>query len=146
MSYSKFSAELRPDVVLRRLVLISGVVLGAMGALMIVAMSLPAAALVAGSAVWLAVCAREIRTLRRGFAHCRALRFKSDGTLWLLDADGAWRAARLAPGSIVLRRLAWIRCVTSQGCQCAELLRGNCRQSEDWRRLQVIWRHVGGTL
>ncbi len=68
----------------------------------------------------------------------------ADGSLRVFGANGGWYTARLATGTVVLRRYAWIRCRMEPGRYCAELLRGNCRKSDDWRRLQVIWRHIGG--
>jgi len=63
--------------------------------------------------------------------------------MWRLDADGNWHPARLLPGSMLLRRVGWIRWDDGCGRQYAELLRGRSRESDDWRRLQVIWRHIG---
>jgi hypothetical protein len=93
---------------------------------------------------WLLLCVRELGILSRGFAHCDGLRLSADGQLLVLDARGNWQAARILAGTVVLRRLAWIRCRTGQGQRCAELLRGDSRLSRDWRRLQVIWQHIGG--
>jgi hypothetical protein len=81
----------------------------------------------------------------RGHALCRRLRMSAGGELLLLDPLGNWHTARLLPGSVLLRRIGWIRLETGIGQRCAELVRGSCRESDDWRRLQVIWRHIGAT-
>lgn len=145
MSSSRYSAELRPDTPLRRLVLASGAVFALLGVAVILTLPLPAAVLIAASAGWLFVCARELVVAGRGFSYCRGLRIAVDGDIVLLDPDGVWQPARLLPGSVVLRHVGWILFETNEGRQFAELVRGRCRESNDWRRLQVIWRHIGGT-
>ena len=52
-------------------------------------------------------------------------------------------AAAAVTGSLLLRRTAWIRIQSERGEVFAELLRGKCRRSVNWRRLHVIWRHIG---
>jgi len=144
VSSSTYSAELYPEVALRRTVLLVGMGLHAVGVALILTTPLHPAAKILGSSGWLLLALWEFLRLRRGFARCCRLRVTVDGGLLLLDPDGSWQAARLLRGSVVLRRVAWIRCRTERGQHCAELARGNCRESEDWRRLQVIWRHIGG--
>lgn len=131
---------------MRRAVLLSGLGLHAAGIGIIMTAALPCVLTLAAAAAWLMLGAREIVHLRRGFCRCRRLRLMADGRLLLLDERGHWRTAALLPGSVVLRRLAWIRFQTEQGSRGAELLRGHCRAVHDWRRLQVIWPHVGGAL
>ncbi len=145
MSSIKYSAELRPDALLRRVVLVSGMVFAVLGVVLILTLPLHAAALIAGSVGWLLLCARELVVAGQGFSYCCRLRIAVDGHILLLDPDGVWQPARLLSGSAVLRRVGWILFETSEGRQFAELVRGRCRESDDWRRLQVIWRHIGGT-
>ena len=145
MSSIKYSAELCPDALLRRVVLVSGMVFAVLGVVLILTLPLHAAALIAGSVGWLLLCARELVVVGQGFSYCCRLRIAVDGDILLLDPDGVWQPARLLSGSAVLRRVGWILFETSEGRQFAELVRGRCRESDDWRRLQVIWRHIGGT-
>lgn len=145
MSSSKYAAELHPDALLRRWVLLSGASLAAFGVALIVTLPLHPAVSFGGSVGWLLLCARELATAGRGFSHCRRLRVSAGGELLMLDPDGEWQRARFLSGSVVLRRVGWILFETSEGRRFAELLRGRCRESDDWRRLQVIWRHIGGT-
>jgi hypothetical protein len=125
--------------------LLAGIGLHALGVALILATPLHPAAKMLGSSGYLLLSLWEFLRLSRGFARCCRLRVTEGGGLSLLDPDGNWQAARLLPGSVVLRKVAWIRCKTEQGHHCAELIRGNCRESKDWRRLHVIWRHIGGT-
>lgn len=143
MSSNKYSAELNPDKTLRRLLLVCGIGLGIIGEFLIVALPIHAAAKVLGCGVWLALAVREHVALLRGFQGPGRLRIGVGGSLQRLYFDGLWREGRLLPGSIVLSRLAWIRYEIKGGVRSAELLRGNCLESHDWRRLQVIWRHIG---
>lgn len=145
MSSSTYSADLHPDPALRRIVLLSGAAFCAVGVSVTLAMPLHPAVLIVGSAGWLALCAWELIKMCRGHALCRRLRMSVGGELLLLDPLGIWHTARLLPGSVLLRRVGWIRLETGIGRRCAEPVRGSCRESDDWRRLQVIWRHIGAT-
>ena len=145
MSSSTYSADLCPDPGLRRIVLLSGAGACAIGVSLILAMPLHPVVLIAGSGSWLAFCARELNVMRRDHAFCRRLRMSAGGEMSLLDPLGNWHSAGLLPGSVLLRRLGWIRLETGKGHRFAEPVRGSCRESDDWRRLQVIWRHIGAT-
>ena len=143
MSSTTYSAELHPDARLRRIVLWSGAFLGAVGVVLIFSMRLPAVVLIAASTAWLLVSGRELGRIRRAYTRCCRLRLSAGGEMRWLDVDGNWYPAKLLPGSVLLRRVGWIRWHDGRGRQAAELLRGRCRESDDWRRLQVIWRHIG---
>jgi len=39
--------------------------------------------------------------------------------------------------------LAWLVLASPDGRRWLALLQGDSRESEQWRRLQVIWRHMG---
>jgi len=143
VSSNTYSARLDPDARLRLLVLVSGVCLGMVGLALILTLKLHAVATAAVATAWLVLTLSELRGLWLGFRSSRALRIASDGSLMRLDQAGTWRDARLLPGTVVLRRLAWIRLETARGARSAELIQGRCADSHDWRRLQVIWRHIG---
>ena len=145
MSSGKYSAELRPDGLLRRLVVFSAVGLSVLGVAVIFTLPLPVSGLLMASVGWLLLCTWEIVVACRRFRGCRCLRLFAGGEILLLDAAGTWRPARLSSGSVVSRRIGWILVETRQGRRFAGLFRGRCRESDDWRRLQVIWRHIGGT-
>ena len=143
MSSTEYSAEIKPDPRLRRLVAGSGALLGLVGILVILGLPAEWWIRLALSAAWLAASVREQRVLQRGWAACVALRFSASGEISLLEPDREWHPASLANGGILLRKLGWIRLKDRQGTVFSELLRGDDRASPDWRRLQVIWRHVG---
>ncbi|MDH3620751.1 MAG: hypothetical protein OER91_07660 [Gammaproteobacteria bacterium] len=140
-----YSAEITPDPVLRRIVLRSGFLLGVAACLLI--LMLPAAWWVRGvlSIAWMATSWLEIRRLRRAWRACHRLRFSAAGDIEVLEADGQWYAASWIPGSVLLPGAGWIRLRNRHGASFGEFLRGDARRSADWRRLQVIWRHVGAS-
>ena len=145
MSLHACSAELCPEPRLRRLVLASGILLFGIGLALI--MQLPVAAgyksLIA--VCWSAICAYEWISNRLAYARCGILRIDAEGRIERSNSQGAWQVHRLRSGSVVLPRLAWLRLSAGDGLRYAELLRGDICESDDWRRFQVIWRHVGAT-
>jgi hypothetical protein len=123
--------------------LFSGIFLNAAALVVIFLLSIHVA-LAAGSAVLcVAYGVHEQLRLRRAYQRFSRLRISCDGELRLFDRQGDWQAGTLLAGSVLLRRIGWIRIRTGEGRIFAELVRGRCRYNADWRRLQVIWRHVG---
>ncbi len=110
---------------------------------MILATPLPIVWRLPAVALWLASNMRELVVLRRGQSCVDRLRLWQGGSARLRGPDGCWFPATLVPGSIVLRRIAWLRFEAEDGRKFAELLRCKGVQNESWRRLQVIWRHLG---
>jgi hypothetical protein len=93
--------------------------------------------------LWLALSAYEWISNRRAYARYGILRIDAEGSVERRSNDGTWQKHALRSGSVVLARLAWLRLVTADGLRYAEFVRGDARESNDWRRFQVIWRHVG---
>ena len=143
MSSNSYSAYLTPDPWLRIVVLTSGRLLLAAGLALILTLDLDAAIRAAGSLFWMAVGRFELRRLQHGFNFCKAVRMHSDGHVEVLNTHMEWQSCCLLSGSLLLRNLAWLRLQPASGPALAELFRGNARDSHDWRRLQVIWRHIG---
>lgn len=143
MSSGKYSAEIRPEPTLRRVVLTSGIALAIAGQPLLCMLPLDLAAKMLACAAWggWSVCeiARVIRSHRWG----HGIRLAPGGAVAVLGTHGLWLRARLLPGSIVLRRLAWLRIDVEGKGAVFELVRGDCREGQDWRRLQVIWQHIG---
>ena len=145
MSSTAYSAEITPEPALRRCVCWSGAILGIVACLVI--LSLPAALWLrlAACGLWVAMTSRELWRLQLAWTTCRRLRFTADGAVEILEANGTWYPACLDGGSVLLRRAGWIRLRNRHGARFGELLRGHARRGADWRRLQVIWRHVGAS-
>jgi len=143
MSSSRYYAEIRPEPCLRRVVFVSGMVLAAAGIPLLCLLPLERSGTLFACLAWCAWMAWELVGLRRGQQAYRTMRLAADGLVSLLCADGQWVSGRLLPGSILLRRIGWLRISSGNGRISAELVRGHCREGQDWRRLQVLWRHVG---
>jgi len=92
---------------------------------------------------WLATCTHDLIVIRKGHRQCRRIRIQQDGGVQLLSPDGCWFPATILSGSIVLRGVAWLRFEADNGQRFAELICRKRPQLEAWRRLQVIWRHLG---
>ena len=143
MSSNSYSACLTPDPWLRIVVAISGCLLIAVGLTLILVLGIGVALRSVGCLVWLAIGWFDLRRLEQGFDTHKAIRFDSNGETFILDNDENWVPARLLTGSILTRKLGWIRLKDQSGQVFLELIRGDARQSQNWRRLQVIWRHIG---
>ena len=143
MSSNAYSASLTPDPWLRIVVLTSGRLLIAAGLVLILTFDLDAAIRAVGCLVWVAAGRFELANLQRGYGHCHLIRFDSGGAVTVLNSEQEWIPATLQTGSVLLRNLGWLRLQSASGQYFLELVRGNARQSPDWRRLQVIWRHIG---
>ena len=143
MSSNSYSAKLTPDPWLRIVVLTSGRALYATGIVLILILPLHPALRAAGCLVWAIWAYWEISRLQRGFGQCVEIRVHASGDVEIADENADWSPASLLPGSLVLRKLGWLRLQTLDGRTIAEPVRGDTRRGQDWRRLQVIWRHVG---
>ena len=144
MSSSTFSAEIRLHSRLRRIVLISGVILALTGCGLILllpfaGLSLPVKAVVA--AAWTFWSGRELLTHWRVYARWSVLTLYANGETELLGKQESG-AARVLPGSIILPDIAWLRIRAENGETWGELVAANPRESEEWRRFQVIIRHL----
>jgi len=147
VSSNAYLAETRPDPYLRRVVLASGALLALAGVPLIIVLPVASELRVAALLLWLALAVQELTRVRSAWHVCHALRFSADGTVVVLMPGQIWQPACLLSGGILLRKIGWIRLSvalpTGQTLVLGELLCGDSRESADWRRLHVIWRHVG---
>jgi hypothetical protein len=143
VSSNTYSATLNPDPWLRIVVLTSGRLLIAAGLVIILTLELAPLLRAIGSLVWVGNGCLELRQLQQGFDACRGIRIDSNGEIAILNIDQEWQPATLQTGSLLLRKLGWLRLRSASGQNILELVRGDARQSQNWRRLQVIWRHIG---
>jgi hypothetical protein len=118
-------------------------VLAAAGIPLLIMLPLARAETLLGCLAWCAWSASELVALRRSQRSYQAIRIATDGTVSVQGPDGQWAGGRLLPGSILLRHIGWLRIGPGGGPVSGELVRGDCREGQDWRRLQVIWQHIG---
>jgi hypothetical protein len=143
VSSHTYSTELSPDPFLRRVVILFGIAAAVVGLATILALSMPPVWRAFAALLWLIMNGRELVLIAKGYKQCRRIRIGHDGDVELLGRDGSWMPATLVSGSVVLRQYAWLRFETREGLRFAEPVRAKNAQSEGWRRLQVIWRHLG---
>ena len=141
MSSMTYSAEIRPHKGLRRVVLMTGLILSLTGGIVIVLLPVGVAGKSLAAAGWFSWTARELLTYWRVYGRWCAYRVSADGETRVIGR-GEVCTAKLLPGSIVLAEAAWLRVQAENGEQWGELVTGNCRKSEEWRRFQVIFRHL----
>ena len=96
-----------------------------------------------GTAAWCILGARDLWLITRGYKRCERIRVHHDGAVQVWAPDGHCIAATLGAGSIVTNGLAWVRIRPRGGGRYGLLLRCKAAENKDWRRLQVIWRHLG---
>jgi len=143
VSSHTYLTELSPDPLLRRVVILFGIAAAVIGLAMILALSIPPVWRAFAALVWLVTNGRELVLIAKGYKRCRCIRIGHGGDVELLGHDGSWMLATLVSGSVVLRKYAWLRLETREGLRFAELVRAKNTQNKEWRRLQVIWRHLG---
>lgn len=146
MSSGVFEAELKADHRGRQVVILSAAVFGAAGAAIVLTLpfSWPLRALL--MLIWLADVLISLRRMQRGWTACRRLRVSSAGDVRVTGPDGTRQAVRLATGTLVLRRFAWLRYTTRGGEVRAEFLICPSAADPDWHRFQVIWRLARGAF
>ena len=143
MSRSAYVANLKPDRRLR-LWLIAAVLLAiAAGVWTVSNLAISAELRWLGGMGWTLAVAGRAGLVLAAQLRCRQLNVHADGSVLLQDQSGGWQAATFRNGTVVLSGLAWLDLRTDDGRGYSALFRGNCRESEQWRRLQVIWRHMG---
>lgn len=142
MSSTGFAAVLQASSSLRKLVLASGVLLLLLGVVCIALVPVDLAARALLSAGWVFIAGKELCVLRRAYMTFRYMHIGQSGTVVLFRRSGGTVAAEILPGSMLLQKVGWLRLRTVDGRRFAELIVGNCRKNKDWRRLQVIWRHL----
>ncbi len=141
MSSNIYSAQITADKRLRAVVLFVGLALALLGAIMIAWLPTSVVVRALGLIGWFFWSGRELLTYWRVYARWSGLRVAADGTVEV-QGGGRHCAARVLPGSLVLDELAWLRIRADNGDQWGELIAGDHRESEEWRRFQVIFRHL----
>lgn len=143
MSSQSYSAELIPDVLLRRVLLVAGLVATCIGCIMLLLLPVGWPWRSLAAIAWLGINVLDLIVIRAGHRRCDRFRLQHDGEVEIRSCDGCWFPATLLRGSVVLPGIAWLRFESGNGQRFAELLWRKRTQSEAWRRLQVIWRHLG---
>jgi hypothetical protein len=143
MSSRQFVADLKPDPLLRKILLIAAcaAVLVGLVLLMRLPLAVPVRALLV--VLWLFTGLRELGRQSRGMQRVKAIRLQ-EGEATVIDRQGRQSPVRIMSGSVVLPKLAWLRLRCPDGLIFGELLRGDAALSEQWRHLQILWRQGAG--
>ena len=140
MSSDRFAVLIQPDPGLRRWVLRSGVLFTLLGAfLVITTYGLPAGAKAALTVAWLLWNGWEIRRQSRGTGVVDRVRLTADGTVTVYAPGGRAMPARLAPGTLVLERWAWLRLEMPGKGRHGEPLSRSRTGEATWHRLRLIY-------
>ncbi len=147
MSSGAYVAELRPEAAMRRVLAASALLAYLLGIAAIFALPIGGRLGAFGAAVWSLFAGAHWLLISSAHKRYRRVRIHSDGTAQLLDNGGEWHSAIICKECIVLSTIAWLKLKSAQGGNYYELVRGesrgNSRENQQWRRLQVIWRHLG---
>lgn len=96
-----------------------------------------------GAGLWALACCYELWAITRAQSNCQLVRIEQDGNILVTMTDGSCMPATMSAGSVVLASFAWLRFTAENGRRHVELFRRESPGNKDWRRLQVIWRHLG---
>ncbi len=141
-SFTAYSATLRAEPALRRRVLGSGAAFAVTG--VVIAGSMPGGFWVTGPAVlaWAVWVGAEFTLALCAFRSSRAFTLLADGSLEVELPDGSRRLGHVAPGGLQLARWAWLRVRLPGRPGWGEPLSMGGQDREQWRRFQVICRHM----
>lgn len=142
MSSRAYVAEIRTSTELRRVVIGSAVACSLLGFLCLQLLPLALLWRTSAGLTWLAISAVELRRFRRHYITFSHMRFHAGGKVELLARNHPTVEATILPGSMLLGGAGWIRLISGEDGSCAELVSGKTQESKQWRRLQVIWRHL----
>lgn len=143
MSSKSYSAYLTPNRSLRRFVVLGAIVLLLVGVIFAVALPFSWQWRSVLSAAWIAFAFNELRLLCAAQHRFCGVRVFAGGSAEILDCDGHWQSAECLAGSVLVHRVAWLRLQSVDGRIYQELIRGDRRQSREWRRFHIIWRFIG---
>jgi hypothetical protein len=142
VSSRAYVAEIRSSPTLRRLLVASALLLALLGLLCLLLLPLAPAWVVSAALLWLLINARQITSLRRHYITFSHMRFNAGGKVELLARGRPPAEAVILPGSVLLAGIGWIRLRIGDAASVAEPVSRETQESKQWRRLQVIWRHL----
>ncbi len=113
------------------------------GLVLLIRLPVSASLRLALGVLWLIGSIRELGRHARGTRRIKTIRLQA-GEAAVIDRQGRQAPVQIMSGSIVLPRLAWLRLKFADGLIYGELLRGDSTSCEQWRHLQILWRHGSG--
>lgn len=138
-SSATFEAILHKDERLRRLVLLSGAGLLVGGATLILLLPFTTPARLLLLLLWLGDTLRELRQQQRGFGRVRQLNVTADGEIRANGPGAEQAVVTLCSGSLVLRRVAWLRIRFADGLCYGEPLADCAGRQPGWAHFRLVW-------
>ncbi len=120
----------------------SGLAFALLGAGVLATLPLPIGVRLPFAAAWLLCSIASSARLMKRYRGISGYRIYADGSAEIVRADGRRAIGRLVPGTFLLPRLAWLRVRVAGDGAVGELIAGDSRTSQQWRRFQVICRHL----
>jgi hypothetical protein len=143
MSSRRFVADLKPDPLLRKIVMLAACAAVLVGLVLLMRLPLPVPVRALLIALWLFTGLRQLGRHARGMQRVKAIRLQ-EGEATVIDRQGRPSPVRIMSGSVVLPKLAWLRLRCPDGLVIGELLRGDAATDKQWRHLQILWRQGAG--
>lgn len=140
MSSNVFGVTLQTDPLGRRIVRVSGILLLLAGVILILQLPFDRPWRLLLLVIWAGDCGFSLWRLERGYRRILGIRMDADGGFMLVGPGNAVTPGALVSGSLVYRRVAWLRFTLPGAGRHAELLLGARAESLDWHRFQLIWR------
>lgn len=141
MSSAGFETEIIPGKLIRSGVLSAACAATSTGAILILSLPIVPQLKTLFCLLWLLAGVAELRAFALGMSRLDRIRMRSDGSAVGIGRGASEHALELLPGSVVLDRIAWLRLRFVDGLRYGELVTGRPCESQQWRRLLVIWRH-----
>jgi hypothetical protein len=135
--------DLRPDRLLRSLLLLAASVMQLAGVALLFHMPLPYGVRALMLVAWMWICVYDWRSQLRAYRRVAAIRIQVTGRIDTIRPGGQTEPVRLLGGSLVLPRIAWLRLEFADRSHYAELLTGDSRLCAGWHWLQLSWRQHG---
>ncbi len=139
MSSPLFVVKLCPDALLHRFALGSGVILMLVGIFLVSNMEWPFSSRPVVTVFWVLDCSWTLRGLAAGLARVNLIILDLDGGVRTKDSMGETRVGKLATGSFIFARVAWLRLRNEGGGVYTGLFMRSRMNAADWHRLQLLW-------
>jgi len=92
--------------------------------------------------LWIVHNTREMQLWSQAAARVVRIQFTQTGDVRVTGRDGLVSPVELLSGTLVTRRMAWIRIGFADGRKYGELLCGNAVIDKQWHRFQLIWQQT----
>jgi hypothetical protein len=140
VSSTEFAVELTADPRCRHVVFASGLLLAVIGTILLAATPLDPLARIFLLVIWLGDCGWTLRRLHQGWHMLDRVRLSTSGAVQVRYGDRPPVAVALLTGTVVTRRVAWLRFARTGGPPRAELFLASGSERLVWQRFQLIWR------